>query len=856
MKRIFAVIAVVSIVMIVSASGGMYGFSSLGANNAKREAAAAVANNLAINLAQQLDMLQKTVDGLAQSADVILALNSGNPELIKATAAKLQTAIPYNLRLRLLLPNVGDVDDTQLPHMGFGDLDMVRATLTGAPQPVIQGDAQDRHLAVTSAVRSDQQVIGVVLASLDADLPKQLVLKNRITGGLIELKQDKLVLASAGSAGNKEDEPLSIPVINSRWTIDAWAHIEPSLGDIGILAALIIIPSLLSSLAFFIGYRKLHDFFRQDQSSILKAAKDMLQGKHVGNYPMQLEEMQPIIAAMVQFKRVISQGGMPVVRDDKSNGHDFFEESFGIDLIEDIASGAEPIQSAPVSVPQSPLSTAAERQSIVEPAEQVPSAPIPESWDMDVKKELAKAFVSASKPVPALNIFHEHDISGVVGKSLNEDIVGNIGRAFASEAKQLEVKTIVVARDGRLSSLVLTEALIKGIVSTGCDVLNLGLVPTPVLCFVAHHTEGRTGIMVTGGDLPGDHNGLNMVLHDQALSKEQLQSLRARISSGDYHQEPAGSVELNALFSNEYIGIISEDVHIIRPMSVVVDCANGACGQLGPTLLRTIGCDVVELDCDIDGQFPGQCPDPCDPVRLKALGKSVKLNNAELGIAFNGDGDRMGLVDSDGKIIWPDRLMMLFARDLLARKIGAEIIYDAACSKHLPEQIQKRGGHPVLWNSGRSYLQAHLRETGAAMAADMEGHFLFNDRWFGFTDGLYAAVRIIGILSADMRASSEVFGELPDSPCTPELQVPMAEGESAGFIHQLLSQAQFNNVYTVKPDGMRAEFSDGWGLVRASTTRPALVLRFEADSETAMKRIQSEFKALMLKIKPDLSLPF
>lgn len=862
MGRIFGIIAGIVILMISSAAGGVYWFSAKEAENAKRQAAEAIVNNVSIGLSQQIEILQKHVDAIARSPEVMLALSTKNSASIRTVADKLQTAVPYGLKLRLLLPDVDDLDESQKPRMGFGDLEMVRATLNGQPQPVVQGEAEDRHLAITSAVTNGKQILGVVLASLDPDLPKRIVLKSRFADGLIELRQDKLVLARSGDAGGNDDEPVSTPIANTRWALDSRVNIDTDFGDIGLLSSLVAVPALLACLALFVSYRKLSNDFRLDQSSILKAAKDMIQGKHVGNYPMQLEEMQPIITAMAQFKRVIAWDNVPSPHEEDSDKDDFFDESFDdLDIFENASPvTADPSPTAPVSVGRS-ISMSEESDHSLATAsgktEMADSKTVPVSKPKKGKAKPAKAVV-ANEPMPstALNIFRQHDICGIVGQGLNEEVIGNIGRAFASEAKQANVKTIVVARDGRLSSPKLAEALAKGIVSTGCDVLDLGLVPTPVLCFVAHHTEGRTGVMVTGSELASDYNGLKLVLNDEALSKDHIQALKTRVYNNDYIQESPGSVEQNTLFSNEYIGILSEEVHIVRPMTVVVDCANGACGQLGPTLLKTIGCNVIALNSEIDGRFPAHQPDPTDAAHLEPLMEAVKSNNADVGIAFDGDGDRLALVDSAGRIILSDRQMILFAKDLLATKPGAEIIFDAACTKHLPEQIKKRGGHSALWNSGRSQLQSRLRETGAAMAADMAGHFLFNDRWFGFTDALYAAVRMIGILSADTRASSEVFDELPDSPCTPEIHVAMAEGENTGFIKQLIGAAQFNNVYMIKPDGMRAEFADGWGLIRTANNSSGIVLRFEGDDLEALQRIQSEFKKLMLKIKPDLSLPF
>ena len=849
MRRIFAIIAALSALLVLLAGGGAYWFSAAGAKSAKSAAATSVANGLAVSLSLQLDILQNSVDGLAQSPDVIAALSSGNPEMIKATAAKLQSVIPHNLRLRLLLPSIEDLDQTQSPHLGFGDLEMVRATLTGKPKPVIQGDAEHRHLAITSAVNNDEQVIGVILASIKPNLLQQIVSKTPFDHGRIELRQDQLVLASIGETADHDDAPTEIPVNNSRWQLDVWADIKTSMVDLGILSAIIAIPGLLACLAYFVGYRKLSDFFRQDQSSILKAAKDMLQNKTAGNYPMQLDEMRPIIAALVQFRRVMDQEGAPGSDENEINAYDFFDESFDVDFLDETPPASQPLKTAPIAIPDAPVAMPRMDDRDMKLDEPAPTAVIP-----DAINQPASFTEKPSSPVGS--VFHDFEILGIVGKNLSEELISNIGRAFASEAQQLGIKTLVVARDGRSSSPALSEALIKGIISTGCDVLDLGLVPSPVLQFVSHHSEGRTGMMVTGSHYPADHNGLKLVLQGESLTSEKIRALKNRVDNLDFQRGPSGSVEKNSLFSNEYIGIISEDIHIVRPMTVVVDCGNGATGHMGPMLLKTIGCDVVELYSDIDGQFPNHPPDPCNPDNLEALIKAVKLNNADVGIAFDGDGDRLGVVDSSGRIIWADRQMMLFARDVLAVKPGTEIIYDAACSRHLPEQIKKRGGFPVLCKSGITPLLSRLRQTGASMAGDISGHFLFNDRWFGFNDALYAAVRMIEILSADMRPSSELFDDLPNSIVTPEMRISVAEGENTLFVEQMFSLANFTNGDIVNIEGMRVEFPDGWGLIRAAQSSPDLRMRFEADTPEAMKRIQTEFKQLLVKVKPNLALPF
>jgi phosphomannomutase/phosphoglucomutase len=382
------------------------------------------------------------------------------------------------------------------------------------------------------------------------------------------------------------------------------------------------------------------------------------------------------------------------------------------------------------------------------------------------------------------------------------------------------------------------------------------MVPTPVLYFVTQHTEGRTGIMLTGSHNPANYNGLKMVMQGETLANEKIQQLKQRIAEEDFITEAMGSVEQNDGYYEEYIGTICDDIRLDKSLKVVVDCGNGVAGKLAPELLMALGCEVIELFCEIDGNFPNHHPDPSKPENLKDLIAAVATHKADVGLAFDGDGDRLGVIDNAGKIIWADRQMMLYAKQVLSLKAGAEIIYDVKCSRHLGEQIKKHGGHPVMWKTGHSLMKAKLKETGAALAGEMSGHIFFNDRWFGFDDALYTAARLLEILSADSRSSSEVFAEFPDSINTPELNVSLAEGENFTFMAELIKTANFPDATVIDIDGLRVDFKDGWGLVRASNTTPSLVIRFEADTQHALERIQQQFALLMTDVKSDIKLPF
>ncbi|MDX8128216.1 phosphomannomutase/phosphoglucomutase [Methylomonas sp. OY6] len=845
MGRIFSIVAGIAALMVLLAGGGAYWFSAAQVSETQQTSTTAIASGMTVSIVSQIETLQRVIDGLAQAPDVVavLASDSHNPAALDNVAARLQNTIPQALRVRLLPATVSEPDLSQVPNMGFADLEMVRATLTAKQKPFVQGEGEHRHLAMTAAVSQNQQVIGVILVSLKPDLLQQLISKTTVGNGYVEIKQEQAVLASVGMQELKAEEPQVMPLTNSRWSLELSIGGGTSTDDIILFSCIILIPALLGCLAFFIGYRKLADYLHHDQSSILKAAKDMMTGKQVGHYPVQLDEMRPIISTLAQFKRILEQEKSPSKVPDELGEYDFFDESFDIDFIEESPKTAEHYASVPVSLGTAPISVAEQAPlSVAAPAEK--SAPV------------AMPNVAPTAGESFADIFRTYDIRGIVGRGLTPETVHKIGRALGSEARQLNIKTIVMGRDGRLSSPGLADALAKGITEAGCDVLNIGLVPTPLLYFVTQHSEGRSGVMITGSHNPADYNGLKLVLNGETLSGDKIQQLKKRIEAGDFSEGTPGSIELNNLFSNEYVGMISDDVHLVRPMKVAVDCGNGAAGQLAPILLRTMGCEVIELYCEIDGNFPNHHPDPSKPENLGDLIKAVKHYDADIGVAFDGDGDRIGVVDSGGKIIWPDRQMMLYARDVLANKPGAEIIYDVKCSRHLHDQIVKRGGRPLMWKSGHSLMKAKLKETTAALAGEMSGHIFFNDRWFGFDDALYAAARLIEILSADMRSSSDVFAELPDSINTPELHVPMVEGEGIRFVEQLFSQAKFKDGKIINIDGMRVEFADGWGLVRASNTTPVLTLRFEADSQDAMQRIQAQFRQLMLQIKPDIKLPF
>jgi len=439
------------------------------------------------------------------------------------------------------------------------------------------------------------------------------------------------------------------------------------------------------------------------------------------------------------------------------------------------------------------------------------------------------------------SIFRAYDIRGVVADALTPEACEQIGRAFGSEALARGQKTVNLARDGRLSGPDLIAALSKGIQSTGCDVINIGMVPTPVLYFSTYHLETGTGIMVTGSHNPPEYNGLKMMIGGDTLFGDGIQDLYQRLVKDDLASGEGGYSEADIM--DAYLDRIIGDVKLSRKMRIASDCGNGVAGVCATQLFTRLGCEVEELFTEVDGNFPNHHPDPAKVENLEDIRAVVKSENLELGLAFDGDGDRVGVIDDKGQIIWPDRQMILYSRDILDRNPGARIIYDVKCSTLLPKAISEAGGEPEMWKTGHSFVKARIKETGAALGGEMSGHIFFKERWYGFDDALYSAARLLEILSRDDRPVSEIFGEIPDSVNTPELGIKFEEGEHHKFMQAFIENAKFDGAKLTTIDGIRADFDKGWGLVRASNTTPSLVIRFEADSQSDL-------------VNPNIDLPF
>lgn len=819
-RKFFFTLTLIMILLIAATAGGYLVFISKQNQAASLSRLQVTAQNIARGLSGQIRQAETVLGGLALQKEMSELLLPDN-ELLRAEKEKGYASMLLNVQQVRLIPlGLSDTDLIGQSGIGYADLAMIRSAEKGEKNlfPGVFGlRTQDAHLAMTRPIILNGEVTGVLHASFSVhDL--QGLLKGAVNEDeFIALKQGGLVIAAAGDRSRAKEDPDGVqPVASTDWVVSYQQSnrlLITRLFQEWVLALIIAgVAIVVMVLIFIVMAKRLREWIRLDQVSLIKLVETLLNGQPVrGSYQVKLAEVQGTVDSILAFHRKKM-----------------------VEISEDNSSGASTFSS-----------DKQQEESIVPP-------------DLlymkdGIKLESQRENVLDDSKVPA-SVFRAYDIRGVVADTLTPELVYEIGRALGSEAYEAGQQSVIIARDGRLSSEELSQSLARGLQDSGRDVIDLGQVPTPVLYFGTNYLGSNSGVMITGSHNPPDYNGLKMVIDGETLSGERIRGIRERILN-DELLSGNGSYETREIVA-DYISAISGDVHIGRPTKVVVDCGNGVAGEIAPLLLRTMGCEVVELFCDIDGTFPNHHPDPGKPENLQDLIRAVKEEKADLGLAFDGDGDRLGLIDSDGNIIWPDRQMMLFSADVLSRQPGADIIFDVKCSRHLAAEIVKHGGRPLMWRTGHSLIKAKIKETGAMLAGEMSGHIFFKERWYGFDDGLYAGARMIELISAGTRTSQEIFAELPDSINTPELNVSLAEGENFKFVDALLAVARFPDAKVNTIDGLRVDFSDGWGLVRASNTTPSLVLRFEADSQEALLRIQDSFRVLMKKVKPDIELPF
>lgn len=792
---------------------------------------------------QRLAFIQADTQSAASNPYLALVLQSNDPELKRSTERSL---LHRASAIDAFISPAGQTaqDHNRNAPINFAALDLLHRAESGKqPQPEALQVGQ-RWLLYSAAKLSGAKSAGSLLVAYDAasvfkGLP---VFSNSQLQVTLQQQFQNAPLQILYSQGQMPDNgtTYSFNTQHPNWTLVLTTPSnlaqQSSLLSSLLLALGLAVLFLLSALYFI--HATIQRQLRADAQTLSQAMQDWAQGKSIKPLDLHMIALQAFAKNLT--RNVQANAAKASKKTKPADDHSS-------------ASSASRAETAPTANTHT-NNTAA---SFYPPLDT-------DILDIDILEEDLDVFgleqtsnslqrTTAASDVPS-SIFRAYDIRGIVGQTLTTDTAYWIGRAVGSESIANGEPGVVVGRDGRLSGPDMAQALIQGLLDCGCNVTDLGMVPTPVLYFATHMLEARSGVMVTGSHNPPDYNGFKIVIAGETLANERITALHSRIVNDDL-SHGVGMLE-NVEMLDTYLEHIRNDIVLAKPLRVVVDCGNGVGGVIGPRLLEALGCTVIPLYCDVDGSFPNHHPDPGKPDNLVDLIARVKSEQADIGIAFDGDADRLGVVTNSGNIIYPDRLMMLFAKDVVSRNPGADVIFDVKCTRRLSALISGYGGRPIMWKTGHSLIKAKMKETGALLAGEMSGHIFFKERWFGFDDGIYSAARLLEIISLDSRNVDQVFSAFPVSHSTPEITVEVTDENKFAIIERLQREAQWGDASITTLDGVRADYPKGWGLVRASNTTPVLVLRFEGDSAEDLAQIQALFREQILALEPDIHLPF
>ena len=724
------------------------------------------------------------------------------------------------------------------PSISFAGVDLIRRAAAGKvtkTEAFFSDDAWMFQVAVPVKAENNQ-IIGALMATFDLSAIKPLLrLPSKLSAGKLSLMSNngtrgKVIISTGEGDSNHE---VSLPTSIAQWKI-SYAPAQLKSIDRTIVWGELVLICLLSAIAILLLCRIKMLAVRNDLLFAADHLKRIMSGENRKIKPFKFGEIHSLVTALANKAKDLNKE---------------FEAKAAVNIVK------EPVTESKVDDSDAPLFDDDLLDLDVLSESDAEQDPLALDTDLDgVTDDMVTEVKQLDLDVPQ-SIFRAYDIRGVVDETLNESIVELLGKAIATEALAQGQKALCVGYDGRLSSVTYCEALTRGIVSTGIDAIVIGQVPTPVLYFSTHHFETGSGVMITGSHNPSNYNGFKMMIGGNTLSGEAIQKLYNRIILQDF--DHGQGVRSDQEIERDYLDTILNDIAVAAPLKVVVDAGNGVAGGIAPALIEELGCEVIPLFCEVDGNFPNHHPDPGKPENLQDLIAAVKEHDADVGLAFDGDGDRLGVVTNEGKIIWPDRLLMLFAKDVVSRNPGADIIYDVKCSRRLNGLISSYGGRPIMWKTGHSLMKAKMKETGALLAGEMSGHVFFKERWFGFDDGLYSAARLLEILGVEDQSSDDVFASFPEDVSTPEINVTVTDESKFTIIEKLcLLKGQFTGGNVTTIDGLRVDYPNGWGLCRASNTTPVLVLRFEADDEIALQEIKDKFIAQLQSIDPDLDLNF
>jgi phosphomannomutase/phosphoglucomutase len=769
----------------------------------------------------RLDSIGESTRTVLSDPDLVKEINNATPAQLSVLENRLKGRLRLVEGVRILDSSTHEIDPTSNPVITNVTLQLMRNLENNnrVMHEAINAGAKDQHVAVLLRIGGSDKIalIGVSFDIFESALPQE-----RLVPGYYEFLQSfanqNRKITSIGETKFRVGDPLGTARLNStQWRVSFWpadpAKFDSELELLLFFGGLALVLSLVA-IGGFLGLKGLQTKVRSDATGFLRWLIDSSNS----NRPITIQDYE--LQIFTDMSQTLAREGFSVPSNQRNSDAQKEEKEEQLSLEDD-------------RQPGSLIAALEDKSSALEV--------------ISPNKEPQPKGLSAS-------IFRAYDIRGIVGETLDADIVKELGRAIGSEAFERGEQRVVVARDGRLSGPSLLEALKKGLEESGRDVIDIGEVPTPILYFATHYLDSSSGVVLTGSHNPKDYNGLKIVIGGHTLSGDEIMALKKRIDTGNM-LKGQGSQEKTSVVQ-DYISQVTSDVALTQPLKVAVDCGNGVAGKVAPQLLQALGCEVIGLYCKVDGNFPNHHPDPSKPENLRELIELVKSEKADIGLAFDGDGDRLGVIDSDGNIIWPDRQMMLYSMDVLSRNPGADIIYDVKCSKHLAKVISSNGGHPIMWKTGHSLIKAKMRETGALLAGECSGHIFFKERWYGFDDALYTAARLLEILSADTRKSADIFAALPNSLATPEINVEIGDDKKHRFVEQLAERGIFGNGKLIDIDGVRVEFSHGWGLVRASNTTPNLVIRFEGENQESIEQMKQLFKQQMLMIDSRLNLDF
>ncbi|MGQ3850145.1 phosphomannomutase/phosphoglucomutase [Pseudomonas capsici] len=799
-------------------------------NSPQQQSALAWGSSQASAVDQALRQMSADTQAAASGPALVQALQNKD----SAALATLQRQLSWDglIGARIDPKGLNDVDPQGSLPVSFATLDMLNDAAQGQAAPPEARKLGERWVIYSAApVRADptQPILGTLLLAFDPQRLINALPAMPAEAGKVVLSQQfgtgqAQIFLQRGDAGGGKTTRFDTGHANWKleFTPGSSLNASPSLLLL-LLAAIIALTGALLGLHF--NERALQRRIGEDARQLNQLLQELSDGKAVKPFGLSLEALNSLAQALARFSPRGQQ--QPVVSEEA-----------------DTANSAR--NTAPDTQWTDPLFQDTDILDI---------DLLDENQDF-LRSEHPPVMSSQESAAPKLpdSIFRAYDIRGVVGDTLNAETAYWIGRAIGSESLAQNEPNVSVGRDGRLSGPELVQQLIQGLHDSGCHVSDVGLVPTPALYYAANVLAGKTGVMLTGSHNPKDYNGFKIVIAGDTLANEQIQALHDRIKTNNLTFQKGSITKVDIL--DRYFQQIKNDIVMARKLKVVVDCGNGAAGVIAPQLIEALGCEVISLFAEVDGNFPNHHPDPGKLENLEDLIAKVKETGADLGLAFDGDGDRVGVVTNKGNVVYPDRLLMLFALDVLKRNPGADIIFDVKCTRRLTPLISEHGGRPVMWKTGHSLIKKEMKKSGALLAGEMSGHIFFKERWFGFDDGIYSAARLLEILSQESRSAEDLFETFPNDISTPEINIKVTDVTKFSIIEALEKDAQWGDAKLTSIDGVRVDYPNGWGLVRASNTTPVLVLRFEAETEAELQRIKDVFHTEIKKVAPDLKLPF